>query len=154
MGVLAADNALLALLEGGVWDRPLLKAPDVGATPEAFSDRTGEAGRLLPSAVVQTGGVGVSFAGNTLVASLGGVNLGASRAVTVWLYEPRPGRAAIEAAKFRVIELLHRRAVATDGEGRCVLAFIGDLGDGVVDEDLDASVEQVRFRAGTMIGRG
>jgi len=148
--ILRDDRAvLLADLPGGVHG----VAIDPVATPAAFTSRAGSARRLLPCATVALGGVGVSFAGTALIAGLSGVTLGATRSVSVWLYEPWPGRAVIERAKLRVIHLLHRRQVAADGEGTVVLAFVGDLGDGPRDEDLAASVEQVRFRAATMIGR-
>lgn len=141
VSVLAADTGnLLVDLAGGVYGQAL----DARQTPAAFERRTGEAARLRPAAVVALGGVGIS---------LGGVTLGASRSVTVWLYEPWPGRSVIERARARVVELLHRRAVMTGDEGQVVLAFIGDLGDGPPDEDLNASIEQVRFRAATMLGR-
>lgn len=159
---LKADIELRPHLAGSVWDRPLVKhhGPltvdrdrDQAATPEAFDPRTGAL--LSCAAVVTTSGIGQSFGGSVLSSSLGGVTLGAARTVTVWLYEQYPQHHRLEPAKARILYLLHRAAIPTDHEGQVVLSFVGDLGwsPNNYDDELDAYVDQVRFRAASMLGR-
>jgi hypothetical protein len=118
--LLANDAVLAAVLTGGVWTRPL-KREGPGATPEAFAP----SGQVRPAAVVRDGGEAADGAGPD------GAYLGYPQ---VFLYAPATanGRAALESAFARIVELLHNASVVGAGESGAGVRIASRLG---IDDD-------------------
>ena len=132
--LLAGDAQLAAILPGGVWTRPL-KREGPGATPEAFA----ATGQVRPAAVVRDGGETADGSGPD-TAYLGFPQ--------IFLYAPATanGRAAVESAVARIVELVHGASVAGAGQTGAGLRIASRLG---VDDDpalAGAVVDVVRIQ--------
>lgn len=137
---LASNLAVLAVLPGGVWDKPLARPPSAKATPAAFGPSPGY--QQIPAASVPDAGeerdpVGPSQA-----------FLGFPR---VWFYaddDPRgDGRAAIEAAMGAAFDALSGWSFATTTGTGVVVAVAGRFGIREDPGDPTRLVDWLRLQA-------
>lgn len=128
---LRADAAFAAALPGGLFDAAEVGVISRTRTPAAFDATTRElrACALLRLPADQPAGP---------------LPTSARLEATLYLYEPAPGRAGVEAARKRAYAVLHRQRLTPSSGGAWELAHAGDVLD-AEDDALAASLIISRF---------